>query len=74
MFKVGVLTNGELTTSDEDVPKGRCLSPVLANIIADYVIDEWIDKAVKAHCSGEVALFRYCDDLVICCQTFKGAE
>jgi len=68
MFKAGVLSQGELTISDEGVPQGSPASPVLANIVAHYVIDLWFENTVKKHCRGKVAIFRYCDDLVICCQ------
>jgi RNA-directed DNA polymerase len=68
MFKAGVLANGELTVSDEGVAQGSPASPTIANIFAHYVIDEWFEKVVKAHCKGRVELFRYGDDAVICCQ------
>ena len=74
MFKAGVLADGELNISDEGVPQGSMCSPVLANIFAHHVIDEWFETVVKAHCSGKVELFRYCDDAVICCQTAHDAE
>jgi group II intron reverse transcriptase/maturase len=74
MFKAGVLADGELTISEEGVPQGSPCSPVLANIFAHYVIDAWFEKTVKCHCRGRVALFRYCDDMVICCQYASDAE
>lgn len=74
MFKAGVLAKDELTISDEGVPQGSCVSPILANILAHYVIDEWFEKTVKPHCYGKVELFRYCDDLVICCQNAVDAK
>lgn len=74
MFKAGVLAKGELMISDEGVPQGSCVSPILANILAHYVIDEWFEETAKAHCRGKTELFRYCDDLVICCQYTTDAK
>ncbi len=74
MFKAGVLAQGELSVSDEGVPQGSMCSPILANIFAHEVIDTWIEEMVKPHCAGRVALFRYADDLVICCQYDRDAQ
>ncbi len=74
MFKAGVLAQGELSVSDEGVPQGSICSPILANIFAHEVIDTWIEEMVKPHCTGRVALFRYADDLVICCQYDRDAQ
>lgn len=74
MFKAGVLANGELSLSDEGVPQGSCCSPVLANIYAHYVIDEWFTEAVKKHSKGQVEMFRYADDLVICSRYDSDAQ
>jgi len=74
LFRAGILRDGELTVNDEGVPQGSPASPILANIIADYVIDKWFETTVKTHTSGKIALFRYCDDLVICCQSANDAE
>lgn len=73
MFKSGVLTDGELTFSDEGVPQGSVCSPVIANIFAHEVIDDWMEKTVKAHCKGQVKMIRYADDIVICCQYYRDA-
>ncbi len=74
MFKAGVLADGELKLSDEGVPQGSICSPILSNIFAHYVIDDWIEKVVKRHCRDAVESFRYCDDMVICCADPKDAQ
>jgi len=62
MTAPGVLSNGELKMSDEGSPQGNIASPVLANIYAHYVIDQWFEGTVKKHTRGEVEIFRYADD------------
>ena len=47
---------------------------MLANIFAHYVIDEWFEGTVKRYCAGEVELFRYGDDVVICCRYARDGE
>jgi len=74
LFKAGVLSQGELRSSDEGVVQGSACSPVLANIFAHYVIDEWFEKTVKRHCAGQVVLYRYADDVVICCRYERDGE
>ena len=74
MLKSGVLTDGELRVSDEGLPQGSICSPILANVFAHYVIDEWFQEVVKNHCCGKVEMFRYADDTVICCQYEQDAK
>lgn len=74
MFKSGVLADGELKVSEEGVPQGSICSPILSNIFAHYAIDAWIEEMVKPACKGTVALFRYADDAVICCEYESDAE
>jgi RNA-directed DNA polymerase len=74
MFKAGILIDGECKITEEGVVQGSMVSPILSNIYAHYVIDEWFETTVKRHCRGDVKLFRYCDDAVICCQNTKDAE
>jgi len=68
LLKAGVLTKGELSVSEEGVIQGSVCSPIMANIFAHYVIDVWFTDVVPQHCRGQVKLFRYADDCVICCE------
>jgi RNA-directed DNA polymerase len=74
MLKAGVLSKGELRATEWGTPQGSICSPVLANIVAHYVIDEWFEGVVKKHVKGQVKLCRYADDLVICCRYKSDAE
>jgi RNA-directed DNA polymerase len=38
------------------------------------VVDTWFEETVRPHCAGRVALFRYADDAVVCCQYAWDAE
>ena len=44
------------------------------NVYAHYVIDTWIEHTVKPRCRGRVALFRYADDGIVCCQYAGDAD
>ncbi len=68
MFKAGVLSEGDLRVSDEGVAQGSICSPILSNIFAHYVLDMWIQEDIQPRCKGKVQIFRYADDVVICCQ------
>lgn len=74
LLKCGVLSEGELKLTEEGVTQGSSCSPILANIFAHYVIDEWFQEVVKKSCSRKVELFRYCDDAVICCRYANDAK
>jgi RNA-directed DNA polymerase len=73
MCMAGVLGKDGFRVTDEGVAQGSVCSPVLANIFAHYVLDDWFENTVKQRCRGRVAMFRYADDAVICCQTEKDA-
>ena len=74
MLKSGILSKGELRKTDEGTTQGSCASPILANIYAHYALDQWFNKEVKANVRGEVAVYRYCDDFVICCELEEDAD
>lgn len=67
MLKSGILSDQGFRRSDEGVTQGSVCSPVLANIFAHYVLDEWLDSTVRAHCRSPISIYRYADDVVICC-------
>lgn len=73
MFKAGILSEGELRMTPEGVPQGSLCSPVLANIYAHHVIDEWMCDTITPYLKGEVRLFRYADDAIICCENPEDA-
>lgn len=66
MFKAGVLSEGDLVIGDEGVPQGSICSPILSNIFAHKVLDEWIEQTIQSYFKGKVKLFRYADDAIIC--------
>lgn len=74
MLRAGVLSEGELKVTEEGSPQGSIVSPILANVYAHYAIDCWFEDVVKKHVRGAVELYRYCDDMVICCQHRGDAE
>ena len=74
LLKAGILDKDKFIVSDEGVPQGSVCSPVLANIFAHTVLDDWFEKTVKIHCKSKVALFRYADDAVICCESSLDAQ
>lgn len=74
MLKSGILSDGAFRMTEEGSPQGNVASPILTNIFAHYVIDCWFEDVVKKHLKKPAALFRYCDDMVICCEDEEDAE
>jgi RNA-directed DNA polymerase len=38
------------------------------------VVDAWLETVVKAHCRGQVVLYRYADDFLIGCELERDAR
>lgn len=73
-LNAGVLEDGIRTISDEGVPQGGSISPVLANVYLHYVLDLWIAQWRGREARGEVVIVRYCDDFVVGFQYKEDAE
>jgi group II intron reverse transcriptase/maturase len=65
-LKSGAMEAGEIRASDEGVPQGGSISPVLANVYLHYALDLWFEKAYRKSCKGRTRLIRYADDFVVC--------
>jgi group II intron reverse transcriptase/maturase len=73
-LKNGYMEEGIVYDTEMGTPQGGIISPILANIYLHYVLDLWIEKAVKPNCRGVVEVIRYADDFVICIQYKDDAE
>lgn len=74
-LKAGVLeTNGQVVHPSTGTPQGGIISPLLANVYLHYALDEWFQKVVVPHCSGEACLIRYADDFVCAFENQEDAQ
>lgn len=73
-LKAGIMEEGKLSKTEEGVPQGGSLSPLLGNIYLHYVLDLWFNKKITEQCQGEAYLTRFADDTVACFQYQKDAE
>ena len=63
MLKAGIQTPGGVLYDELGSPQGSIVSPVIANIFLDYVLDKWFTNVVRNHCRGYCAIIRYADDV-----------
>ena len=69
----GVLEDGSRTYSEEGVPRGGSVSPVLANVYLHYVFDLWVERWRHQQAAGGVIVVRFCDNFVVGFQYQKDA-
>lgn len=73
-LNAGVMEEGKKLISEEGVPQGGSVSPLLANVYLHYVFDLWAHKWRKTHANGDVVIVRFCDDFVVGFQHRHEAE
>jgi RNA-directed DNA polymerase len=67
-LRAGVMQHGVVRVSEEGVPQGGPISPILSNVYLHYVLDLWFEKRVRTRCRGQAYLVRFADDFVACFQ------
>lgn len=63
-LKAGVLESGNRIVLRQGTPQGGVVSPLLANILLHYVLDEWFVKEVMPRMRGRCSMVRFADDAV----------
>jgi group II intron reverse transcriptase/maturase len=61
----GVLEGAELSYPEAGTPQGGVISPLLANVYLDTVLDKWFVHELRPSLKGEAFLVRYADDFVM---------
>jgi RNA-directed DNA polymerase len=63
-----VMPNGERVSVEKGTPQGGVISPLLANLYLHKVFDSWMQKYFPQY-----PFERYADDIIVHCETQKGA-
>ena len=64
-LKAGVMIDGLRAETEEGVPQGGSISPLLANIYLHYVLDLWAQQRRKDKSRGEMIIERWADDVFV---------
>ena len=64
-LNAGAQEAGKVSYPDAGTPQGGVISPLLANVYLDEVLDEWVEVEVKPRLKGGAFLIRYADDFVM---------
>ena len=63
-LQVGWMEDGKRHAGTKGTPQGAVISPLLANIFLDAVMDKWASAWRRAEAKGDVIIVRYVDDAV----------
>lgn len=64
-LRAGVMEEGALLRTEDGTPQGGVISPILANIYLQYVLDAWFEREVGPRLRPRAQLIRYADDFVL---------
>jgi group II intron reverse transcriptase/maturase len=64
-LRAGVLEDGRLVHPESGTPQGGVISPLLANVFLDEVLDGWLEDVVRPRLRGRAFFVRYADDAVL---------
>lgn len=73
-LNAGVMINQELEYPDKGTPQGGVISPLLANIYLDEVVDKWWRHTVAPRLHDRAVMVRYADDMVMVFERRRDAE
>ena len=73
-LNAGVVEGDVMSYSEKGTPQGGTISPVLANIYLNHVLDDWFVKDVRPRMKGYCFLVRFADDFIIGCQYEEDAR
>ena len=64
-LKADILESGGISYPVQGTPQGGVISPLLANIYLQYVLDDWFIQTVRPRLRGRCSLTRFADDSVM---------
>jgi group II intron reverse transcriptase/maturase len=73
-LNAGVMEEGAVWHPETGTPQGGVISPLLANIYLNCVMDGWFEQEVKPRLRGRAFMIRYADDLVMVFSDLKDAH
>lgn len=62
LLKVGIQFPNGVVYDELGSPQGSVVSPVIANVFLDKVLDKWFEEILKPYFSGYCEFIRYADD------------